>query len=61
MPTSSQLGVHAIGVAATVAWLAFANIIIFLITTAVVGLRTTDDEMAEGLDLSYHGERGYNF
>lgn len=61
MTTSSQLGVQAIGVAATVAWSAFATIIIVLVTKAVVGLRTTDDEMAEGLDLSYHGERDYNF
>lgn len=61
MTTSSQLGVQAIGVAATVAWSAFATVIIVLITKAVVGLRTTDDEMAEGLDLSYHGERDYNF
>lgn len=61
MTTSGQLGVQAIGVVATIVWSAFATTIIVLITRAVVGLRTSDDEMAEGLDLSYHGERDYNF
>ena len=61
MTMSSQLGIQAIGVAATVAWSAFATIIIVLITKAILGLRTSEDEMAEGLDLSYHGERDYNF
>lgn len=61
MTTGSQLGVQGIGVIATVAWSAFATAVIVLITRALVGLRTSDDEMAEGLDLSYHGERDYNF
>ncbi|MEX0693378.1 MAG: ammonium transporter [Rhodospirillales bacterium] len=56
-----QLGVQFTGVAATVIWSIVATLIIVAITKAVCGLRASDDEMNEGLDLSYHGERDYNF
>lgn len=59
--TFDQLGVQAIGVAATVAWSAMATTVIVLVTRAVCGLRTSDEAMTEGLDLSHHGERDYNF
>lgn len=58
---TDQLGVQAIGVAATVAWSAIATTVIVLVTRAICGLRARDDEMTEGLDLSHHGERDYNF
>ncbi len=61
MTVASQLGVQATGVAATVVWSAVATLVIVYIAKAVCGLRATDDEMNEGLDLSYHGERDYNF
>jgi ammonium transporter, Amt family len=56
-----QLGVQLTGVVATVIWSIVATLIIVAITKAVCGLRASDDEMNEGLDLSYHGERDYNF
>ncbi len=55
----SQLGVQAIGVLATVAWTAVLSWVILKITSAVCGLRVTDDQITEGLDLAEHGERGY--
>ncbi len=58
---SGQFGVQLIGVVATVVWSALATLIIVLVTKSVCGLRASDDEMNEGLDLSYHGERDYNF
>jgi Amt family ammonium transporter len=61
MTMASQFGVQASGVAATVVWSAVATLIIVYIAKAVCGLRAGDDEMDEGLDLSYHGERDYNF
>ena len=61
MTIASQLGVQATGVAATVVWSIVATLVIVYIAKAVCGLRATDDEMNEGLDLSYHGERDYNF
>jgi len=57
----SQFVVQLTGVAATVAWSAIATYAIAKITLAMVGLRASDEEMTEGLDLSYHGERDYNF
>lgn len=55
----SQLGVQVVGVLATVAWTAVLSWIILKITSAVCGLRVTDDQITEGLDLAAHGERGY--
>jgi len=56
-----QLGVQATGVVATVVWSAVGTFVIVLIVKAITPLRATDDDMAEGLDLSHHGERDYNF
>jgi len=55
----SQLGVQAIGVVATIVWSVVFSWIILKLTSAVCGLRVTDDEITEGLDLAAHGERGY--
>jgi len=56
----SQFGVQAIGAVAVVAWSVIASFVILKICAATVGLRVTDDEANEGLDLAYHGESGYN-
>jgi Amt family ammonium transporter len=55
----SQLGIQLTGVVATVAWCGIFSIIIFKVVDAVIGLRVTDDEETEGLDLVLHDERGY--
>ncbi len=57
---SGQAGVQVLGVAATVAWSAIATLALAHITRALVGLRARDEEIQEGLDLTYHGERAYN-
>ena len=56
---SSQLGVQFIGVAATVVWTAVFSWIIIKLTNAVCGLRVSDEEITEGLDLAEHGETAY--
>lgn len=58
---SSQLGVQATGVIATVAWSAVASFILLKLTGALTKLRASDDEITEGMDLAYHGEQDYNF
>jgi len=58
---SGQVTTQVIGVGATVIWSAIVTWIIVKVTEGAVGLRATDDEITEGLDLSYHGERDYNF
>ncbi|HEY4265701.1 MAG TPA: ammonium transporter [Micropepsaceae bacterium] len=56
----SQFGVQALGVAATAAWSGVASLILVKITQALVGLRVGRDAETQGLDLTSHGETGYN-
>ena len=57
-----QFVTQVIGVVATVVWTAFATWLICRVAGALAGgLRAGEDEITEGLDLSYHGERDYNF
>jgi Amt family ammonium transporter len=49
-----------IAVAVTIAWATIAGYIIIKITQAIVGLRVDEDDESEGLDLTEHGERGYD-
>ena len=56
---SSQLGVQALAIVATVAWTAIFSWLIIKFTQAVCGLRVDDDQITEGLDLAEHGERAY--
>jgi Amt family ammonium transporter len=55
----AQLGVQALGVAATAAWCALLTWAILKVLDATLGLRVSDEKESEGLDLSEHGERGY--
>ena len=56
-----QLGIQAMGVAATVAYTAIATFLIVKLVKALVGLRVDPEEELEGLDVRTHGERGYLF
>ena len=55
-----QLGVQATGVVATFVWSAVVTFVIVKVTAAVVGLRVSDEEITDGLDVTSHGERGYS-
>jgi ammonium transporter, Amt family len=44
----------------TLVWSGVGSAILYFIVNLVVGLRTTVDKEREGLDLTDHGERGYN-
>jgi Amt family ammonium transporter len=57
---SSQFGVQAIGVMATVVWCAVITFFILKLVDMMVGLRVAEDEETEGLDIVLHNERGYN-
>jgi Amt family ammonium transporter len=59
MGMGSQLGVQALGVVATVIWSALATVAIVLAVRPVFGLRATDIEIEDGLDLTHHGERAF--
>jgi len=55
-----QLYVQLIGVFATIAYTAVITWGVLKVVDALVGLRVTDDQETEGLDIALHEERGYN-
>jgi len=55
-----QLGVQAIGVISTLLYTAVATYIILKIVQMMVGLRVSEDEESQGLDIVDHEERGYD-
>ena len=60
MTMGTQFVVQMTGTAATVIWSIIGTIVIIKIVSALVGLRVDDEFETDGLDLSEHGERGYN-
>jgi ammonium transporter, Amt family len=55
----SQFVTQMIGVVATIVWCGVITFIILKALDAVIGLRVSEDEETEGLDLVLHNERGY--
>jgi len=51
------LKIQAIAVAATLTYTAVASLVILLIVSAVFGLRVSQEEEREGLDVVLHGEQ----
>jgi Amt family ammonium transporter len=56
-----QLGTQLIGVIAAWGWAIVATFIIFKILNAITKFRVSPEDEEAGLDLSQHGESGYNF
>jgi ammonium transporter, Amt family len=44
----------------TIAWSGIASTIVFLIIRYTIGLKASDDDQDEGLDIAEHGERAYH-
>jgi ammonium transporter, Amt family len=57
---SSQVWVQAQGVMITVVWSAVVSFIAFKLVDLVIGLRVSEEDEREGLDISSHGETAYN-
>ncbi|MDQ8195480.1 ammonium transporter [Coraliomargarita sp. SDUM461004] len=55
----AQLGIQAIGVLAVFAFVFPSCYVLFKIISATVGLRVSEDEELEGLDISEHGNEAY--
>ena len=55
-----QLYVQLIGVLATVAFTAVVTYVILKVVGALLGLRVTEEQETEGLDIALHEERGYD-
>ena len=60
MTMGRQLFVQAIGVGAAIAWCGVVTFVILKVLDAVLGLRVSEEQETEGLDLAQHGERGYS-
>ena len=56
----AQLGVQALGILATMVWCGLVTWGLLKVLDATVGLRVTEEQESEGLDLAQHGEHGYN-
>jgi len=57
---AGQLGNQAVGVVAVVIWSVVLTFVIAKAVNGIVGLRIDERGETEGLDLTAHGERGYN-
>ena len=57
---SHQLWVQFVGAAATAAWAIIASICIIWIVRLITPMRVSEEDETEGLDITSHGERGYN-
>jgi Amt family ammonium transporter len=55
-----QVWIQLQGVVATLVWSAVVAFIAYKIVDLVIGLRVTEEEEREGLDISSHGETAYN-
>ncbi len=56
---AEQFGVQVVGVIAGVAYTAVITFVILKLVDHLLGLRVSEEDEIEGLDLNQHGERGY--
>ena len=56
----SQLSVQVTGVLAALVWSVALTFVLVKITQSLVGLRVRQEVETQGLDLTTHGEAGYN-
>jgi len=57
---ASQLIIQGEGVLITMVWSGVVAAICYKIVDIIIGLRVTEDEEREGLDISSHGETAYH-
>ncbi|MEJ2611257.1 MAG: ammonium transporter [Candidatus Thiodiazotropha sp.] len=57
---SAQVSKQFIGVGATMVYTAIVSLILLKVVDVVIGLRVTEEQETEGLDIALHDERGYN-
>jgi Amt family ammonium transporter len=58
---AAQVGVQFIGVIATVVYTGVVSLIILKGLDLIIGLRITEEQETEGIDLALHDEKGYNW
>ncbi|SVC96675.1 uncharacterized protein METZ01_LOCUS349529, partial [marine metagenome] len=55
-----QVTTQLIGILATIVYTGIVSLLILKVLDRIIGLRVTDDDEAQGLDITAHSERGYN-
>jgi Amt family ammonium transporter len=55
-----QVLVQLTGIVAAILWCGGLTFVILKVVNLLVGLRVSDEQETEGLDLAQHGERGYS-
>ena len=58
---AAQMIAQCWGVGTTLVWSGIGSLIIYKIVDLIVGLRASVEKEREGLDLTDHGERAYNY
>jgi Amt family ammonium transporter len=56
---AKHFGVQITGIVSVAIWSGLISFVLLKVTQAVVGLRVTPEAEIEGLDITEHGERGY--
>ncbi|QIQ87682.1 ammonium transporter [Erythrobacter sp.] len=59
-PLGEQLWIQIFSVLVTIAWAGLGTIIAGFIVKATIGLRVSEENEVDGLDITEHGERAYN-
>jgi ammonium transporter, Amt family len=59
-PIADQVWIQFKAVMVTIVWSGVVSIVAYKIVDLVIGLRVTEEEEREGLDISSHGETAYN-
>lgn len=59
--SGAQLFEQLLGSVAIAVWCGVASFCLFKVIDVIIGLRVTDEQETEGLDLTQHDERGYNY
>jgi Amt family ammonium transporter len=57
---ADQVGVQALAVLVTVVWSGLFSYLLLKLINALIGLRVTEDEEVQGLDIALHEETGYH-
>jgi Amt family ammonium transporter len=57
----AQLSVQVLGILATLIYTGIVSFIVLKILDVIMGLRVSDEQETEGLDLALHDEKGYNW
>jgi Amt family ammonium transporter len=57
---AAQLWIQTKGVLFTLVYTAVLTVIVLKVVDALIGLRVTDEDEVQGLDIALHDERGYS-